>query len=192
MPSNSFDLPSTGNFPSSEVEALQKLRRLIDKKNNQLRAIRDKDGIEAADAAQLVILEEFPRSEYKMYDEIFDQGRLRGLFATNTIIETRGSLNKLTDPLLTKEQEIEQERMDDLRHMLEQLLKKIDELKSCGPKMAVSKKFSDDLMKQVKSYSDLAQSSAEAKDLVQEIIENIGELARLINESHDENQHMIN
>ncbi len=178
MPPNSYDIPPICNFPSSEVEALQKLRSLIDKKNNQLRAIRDKEGIEKADLAQVIMLKDFPRSDYKMYDEIFDQGRLRGLFATNTIIETRESLNKLTDPLLTKEQEMEQESMD--------------ELKSCDSKVTVSKKSSDDLMKQVESYSDLAQSSEEAKDLIQEIIVNIGEIYRFIDESHNENRYMIN
>jgi len=182
-PEVKFDLPPIGRNPESGSAPWQNLQSLFDKKMSLLREMRDAYGIEKADAAQAIILKEFPRSEYKMWEDMFDQSRLQGISATNVIVETRKSFNTLMEPILTKEQEDEEERMDELRQMLDCVLKKIYELENCGSKITVSKQLSIGLMKQVESYFDLVQSSEEAKSLIQEIVVSIGRLAELINES---------
>lgn len=183
MPFNPYDFPPIiERSPSAEVKAWKNLRSLLDKKMDTIRGIRDKEDIKKADLAQTIMLKEFPISECEMWEDMFDQGRLRGLSATNAIINTRESLNTLTSPILTKEQDEEEERMYELRQLLEKVLKKIDELENCDSKITVSKKVSVDLMEQAELYVGLAHSSKEGKNLVQKVIENIGELARLINE----------
>lgn len=180
MPSNPSDFPPViEENPESGADPWQNLQSLFDKKMGILREMRDKHGIEKADSAQPIILKDFPGSEYGMWADMFDQGRLRGLSATNAIIKTRRSFNTLTSPILTKEQEDEEEGIYELRQLLEKVLEKINELENCDSKIIVSKKFSVGLMKQVESYFDLIKSSGEAKNLIQEIIVNIGRLSKL-------------
>ena len=180
MPSSKTDFPQTDIQPETDAEIWHRLREFFEVQLKDIQLVSHAEGHDKAESHHENQLKGFKNQD--TWDEMFLQAFWRMPQSAETIEETRRAYFRFIAPLESPKEE----RLNQLTYMKRRLAgvlrraRKKDQNNSfCGTPEETETNLRAIFLK-VESYQDLAHHCPEARELVQDIITIIGDLAALM------------